>query len=335
MMTRRIITLALTLCLHFFCASSGKATQTTLDEEALLDLAPRITLEEPGITSFLVEGTIDFGNFGISFIAVGEAPDHVLVRVFDLQDGTPILAGSDNTAMFYDPLIPRVLIDAYVLHFCMRIEDSEDESENGDTRQKFMFGFALHPLESSETETRKLRRNSVLIDIASILEGVKSPINITSDDGEHFVAQGVSEKGSKAVIFVSPNRKEGAFSRIELYNKGKSSPFVILNRIELNGPVPYRFDFPENALLSSSLPIAEIPDCSFSNESAKELAKQIYPTFWIRTAMKADDAPQLRQDVERALERKIEWESLREKDKVNSAILRAVFKPGEDPPLID
>jgi hypothetical protein len=49
-------------CLLAGWTSVCEVAPVTLDQETLLELAHCITLEEPEITSFLVEGAVDCGN---------------------------------------------------------------------------------------------------------------------------------------------------------------------------------------------------------------------------------------------------------------------------------
>ena len=58
---------ALLTCLPACCTSAFGASQDTLNKETLLDLAPRISIEEPDMCSFPVEGTIGIGASGWRF----------------------------------------------------------------------------------------------------------------------------------------------------------------------------------------------------------------------------------------------------------------------------
>jgi hypothetical protein len=325
------MTVTVVVCLLSGWASACEAaSQTTLDEAKLLDLAPRITLEEPGITSFLVEGAIYFGTWGWRFTAAGKAPDHVMVMISDHRDGTPLLTGADNDAMFYDPIAPRVLIGELVPQLYIHLRTSEKEPEEGEKERTFVCGCALKDKKEGVAENSELRRRSVLIDIASFLEGVEAPFSISSKDGEQFIAQAVSKRGIRIVVTVSPDRKEGAFTRVELYHKEETGPFLTLSRIVLNQPIPDAyFTFPKDALLSSGLPVTNCPPLDY--ETQENVSIKMLHGFRARDVMAEGGDPKVRACVERRFEQKIDWESLREKDQVNSTILKALFKSNKVP----
>lgn len=158
--------------------------------------------------------------------------------------------------MIYFPLVPQILIGDLVPQFYMRVEESKRESQGEEKKRDFVFGFAVKDKKDVEEKNIALRQRSVLIDIASVVKGAENPFSISSEDGENFVAQATSEHGSTSVIFVSPNREAGAFARLELFHKESGNPFVVLNRIELNQPVPDEcFIFPKDDLMESGLPV--------------------------------------------------------------------------------
>jgi hypothetical protein len=315
------------VCLLAGWAYAGETSRATLDEKAILNLAPRISLEEPGITSFLVEGAIHTGTWGWRFTAAGKVPDHVMVMISDHRDKTPLLMGADNDAMFYDPVAPKVLLGALVPQLYIRLQASEKKSVDREKKQEFVCGFAVKDRKDIEAENSELRRRSVLIDIPSILKGVEGPFSITSEDDRHFVAQATSERGGKAVVFLSPDREEGAFTRVELYHKEETNPFLTLGRIVLNQPIPDEyFIFPKDGLLNSGLTITNCPP--LEHKTQENASIRMLHGFMAREVMAEGGDLKVRACVERRFEQKIDWEMLREKDAVNSAILRDLFPAG-------
>lgn len=113
-----IITSALVLL------SSGPGVaepQPVMDADALLKLAPCISLEEESISTFEVKGTMDLGAAGLKlkFIVAGKQPDQLALTVVDPRDKTPVLIGVGESSVFYDPILSEVVLGRAVSSFLL------------------------------------------------------------------------------------------------------------------------------------------------------------------------------------------------------------------------
>jgi hypothetical protein len=258
----RILCTLLTIWLSLTLAGNYALSETsdTMDAEALLKLAPRISLEEKSISTFEVKGTLDLNGIQLRFIVSGEQPDQLALRILDPLDQTPVMVGAGGAFMLYDPISPEVVVGRATSTFILSVEkDPEDASEVNPDGPNIVMEFAFHSTIDKKKESEEDKPKITVIDIRSLLTALVTPLDVRTEDNKQFVISGLTRTGNIAKVYITPTRKEGPYTRIELYQSGNDKPLLVLDEIVLNQPLPAaRFVFPEEKLLASELPTKQI-----------------------------------------------------------------------------
>ena len=302
-------------------------TSDTMDAEALLKLAPRISLEEKSISTFEVKGTLYCGDFDIEFIVSGKQPDQFAIMFQDPLDKTPVMVGIGDSFMFYDPVSSEVRVGRLDSTFTLSVKkDPAKVSEANPDGQSIAMGFGFHSIIDEKKEREEDRHEATVIDIRSFLALLVKPLEVRREGHDHFVISGLTKGGSRARAYVAPTRKEGPFTRVELYQPGKDHPFLVLDEIALNQPIPAaRFSFPKERLLASALSTKQI----FADGATETVlsTSSLIQAFMVRFALLAGvDDSELRSTVEKMSMRKLDWERLKADDKRASPVLRSIFE---------
>ena len=300
-------------------------TSDTMDAEALLKLAPRISLEEKSISTFDVKGTLDFNGVQLRFVVSGKQPDQIALRILDPLDKTPIMVGVGDSFMLYDPISSEVLVGRATSTFTLSVEkDPENASETNPNPQKGAMGFEIHSIkEKKESEEEKPK--ITVIDIRSFLDSLITPLEVKTEDNKRFVLSGLTKKGNKAKVYVTPSRKEGPYTKMELYQSGKDKPFLVLDEIVLNQPLPAtRFTFQKKKLLSSALSTKQMSDDGQINTVLS--TGRLFRAIMTRLVLAGVDDSEIRSTVEKMSMRKLNWDKLKKDDKMASIILRSIFQ---------
>ena len=303
-----------------------------MDGEALCKLIPRITLENKEIKTFQVNGVIDYNGVLLRFELSGKQPDQVAIRILDPIDATPVVVGIRDTAMIYDPVSMEVLVGKALSAFVLRIEDDLEQKEEGKPMpRRFHVGFLFHSIPKEDKKAKEDDDGPLTseIDVASFMETLSRPMQVSKkQDG--YVLTGKTRKNSKAVAYLTPARKGGALTRFEAYVAGEAKPFLILDQIILNQPIPEsRFVFPEKKLMTSALPLKKLSTDGVINSVFS--IKRLLRAFMARMVLVGVDDPRLKATVEKMSSAKIDWDQLRMDDGKSTAILKSVFAE-DDPP---
>ena len=128
-----------------------------MDAEALLNLAPHISLEGKDISTFEVKGTLDFDGAQLRFIASGKKPDQLTLKLLDPRDETPIMVGVDSSVMFYDPISSEVLLGRAESVFTLRVEKGAEDSVETCPGQRLVISFGFRSIRDEEREGRRRR----------------------------------------------------------------------------------------------------------------------------------------------------------------------------------
>jgi hypothetical protein len=294
----------------------------TIDAEALLNLAPRISLEEKTISTFEIKGTFDVRGVKLRFMVSGKQPDQLELRVLDPRDKTPVMAGLGDSFMLYDPVSSDVTIGRATSIFTLGVEkDTEKASEANPDAKKVVMYFGV----DSKKDTSKL----TIVNIHSLLAALITPLDVQTKDNTSFVLSGVTKKGSKVKAYITPSRKEGPYTRVELYQAGNDKPFIVLDEIILNQPLAAtRFVFPREKLLASALPTKQLSGNELDNTilSVGMLVRGIMA----RLVLAGADDSNFKSGVEKMSMRSLNWDEMKKNDAKNGAILRSIFQ--DDPP---
>ena len=302
-------------------------TSDMMEPEALLALAPRISMEEKTISSFEVKGTLDFDGIRLRFIVSGQRPDRLAIRILDPRDETPILLAVGESTMLYDPIDSEVLLGRASATFTLSVEkDPEDANENNPDGQSVMLGFGFASIGENKNEAGdEDEPETTLIDIQSFLDSLVKPLKVTSEDNQSFVLSGLTKRGNRAEAHISPLREEGPYTRLELYQLGKSEPFLVLDEIVLNQALSEsRFVFPAEQLEASSLRTKRMSTDGLSETvlSTGRLVRAIMT----RLILAGVDEPEIKSALERMSKRTLDWEALKQEDEKAGTVLRSIFK---------
>ena len=180
------------------------------------------------------------------------------------------------------------------------------------------------------SEKSRDKKKITVIDIRSFFHSLVKPLKVTTEDGKHFVLDGVTEKGNRGVAYVTPSRKEGAYTRVELYAKDAKKPFLVLDEIILNQPIPAsRFVFPEDKLLASPLRTTQMPTGQMI-QALLSMGK-FFRAIMARLVLAGADDTELKSTVEKMCKRPLDWKKLKEQDKKATIILRSIFSDDAAP----
>lgn len=305
--------------LVFLLTSHGallSQTQEIPTAKKLIQMAPRISLDNKNITSFLIEGYLDFNGLQFQFIVSGQQPDQLALRILDSQDNTPILAGMNNRVMFYDPISVEAYLSQAVPNFIMKMEKVSD-----DLNLKMFFG--LQQVKDKKEKTDKAR--STVVDLGSIAKSLEKDFKITFQDQEHIAFSGCSKKGGLLKAIINPADKQSPYCRVELYEEGKKKPAVVLSRILLNRPLPEKhFVFPEKELNGSKLPKKEISDAGAV--STMLTMGKLFRAVMTRLSLSNPEDKDLKEMAEKMCLIPPNWDRIKKEDPINSALLRSLFK---------
>ena len=300
-------------CHYAFGETCGK-----MDTEALLQLAPRISLEEKSISTFEVKGTLDLDGIRLRFIVSGRQPDQLALRLLDPRDGIPILVGAGNSFMFYDPIASEVLLGQAVPRFTFKM-DPED--------QELTIGFGFDSIRNAKATKGEEKPETTLIDIHSLLTSLKQGLEIREKEDHRLVVEGKTERGGRIVAYVTPSRREGPYTRLELYRSAVagSQPFLVIDEIVLNQPLPAeRFAFSEKKLRESALITRQISDDLAIKETLS--LDKFYQVVMARLVLAGVDNPELKSIVEKMSQSNVDWKQVEKKDQAISTILKSIFR---------
>lgn len=284
----------------------------------LARLAPRITLEDKKISTFEVRGTLDFEGIRLRFMVAGRQPNLHSLTVLDPRDGMPILVGAGNSYLFYDPVASEVLLGKAAPQFVLRM-DSADES------LKLVFG--VHEPEDGKGKQGEARPDDVVVDLRSVMAGADQGLGIVKAEGNRFVVEGKTRRGGRFLADVTPSRGGSPYGRVEFYKADVNAtrPFLVLDRIVLNGPLPEeRFVLSEEKLLASVPSVRRVPE---GVTVRRDVSLATFYRALVTRFVLADPANRkMMPVVEKMARHVIDWEQVRKKDAAIAPALKAFFK---------
>ncbi len=300
--------------------------------ETLLKLAPCISLAEKSISTFEVKGTLDINGFRLRFIVLGKKPDQLVLKLLDPLDGTPIMVGIGNSFMFYDPISSEVLLGQAHSVFTLSVEkDAADsgKTEPDDRNLKIGFGFISIGEDKKKEQNREEKPVTTVIDIHSLLASLRQSLDIRTVEGGQLVVESKTKSGGRLVAYVTPSKRQGPYTRLELYNPDVAGGqlFLVLDQIVLNQPLPAEhFAFPERKLLASALPTRQLwPGGGETIETTLSIGRFIGAIMTRLVLVGAGDKD-LKSVVEKMAMRKVDWEKLEKEDKKVTTILKSIFR---------
>jgi hypothetical protein len=317
-MRKTFVAFILSANLIIGCNYAFSETSGTTNMEALLKLAPRISLEEKSIWAFEVKGTLDLDGIRLRFIVSGSQPNQFALRLLDPRDGTPILVGAGKSFMFYDPLASEVLWGGAVSLFTFKMNPDD---------QNLTIGFGLHSIRNEKEGRGEEKPETTLIDIHSVLASLRQGLEIRAKESNRFVVEGKTKRGGRVVAYVSPSRREGPYTRLELYESGGAGaqPFLVMDEIVLNQPLPAgRFAFSEKKLLASALSTRQMSD-DLAIKATLSLDK-FYIAVMARLVLAGVDNPELKSIVEKMSMNQVDWDQVKKKDEAIAITLKSIFR---------
>lgn len=291
----------------------------------LLKLAPRISLGEEGISTFEVKGTIKNEGKQLRFIISGQKPDRLAFSLFEPTSGSPIVACAEKSCMFYNPISAEVLLAQAIPKFVMMVEKKSKGFDLDDPHSPMDFDFS-----PAQDATKQKTVYKTVIDIPSFWVGVQSfDVSIVGDN--QFRVEGKTKRGGKVVAYITPSRKEGPYTRLELYEShgAGDQPTVILDSIIINQPLSEgRFSFPERSAFSA---------LSTTNIliNGGDLKAQFMRAFMNRLVLVYKDKPELKALVEKRTGSPLDWEKIEKEDKKAIGILKSIFSEEVVVPVAD
>lgn len=301
---------------------------STTNAEAMLKLAPRISLEEKNVSTFEVKGILTANGIQLRFIVSGKKPDQLTLKLLDPRDGTPIMVGAGNSFMMYDPVSSEVLLGRAVPVFTLSAKES-DKTDPDNYNLVMSFGYRSVRDEKKEGEDKEEMPSTTVVDIHSLIASLIQPFEVKTKDGKRFVVEGKTKRGGRLVAYVIPLRKEGPYTRLELYKAdiAGDQPFLVLDDIVLNQQLPEgHFSLPEKKLLASALPTKQM-----TTDNALTTIFSLgrfFRTIMARLVLAGVDDPTFRSTVEKMSMRKLDWQKLEKEDKKATTILKSIF--GDD-----
>ena len=315
--------------LFMYCCAFAVDAENVHDAKALIGLAPVISLDEAGVSSFEVKGTLDYGSFFLRFVILGQEPDRISMWVLDPNDNTPILIGTGGSYMLYSPVASELLMWDMVSSFRLCIEKSAADPDGlKDDEQKLVFNFFLHTHKEKKDYTEKDKtERQTLINIRPILETLLNSLKVERQPDGSYLLSGRTARGSGIKAYVDPGREEGPYKRVELFNADNdNTPFIVLDHVRLNQPIsPDSFVFPRQKILDCGLKVKELSTEGMINTmiSMGRLAQ----TFFVRFVLSGREVdPQMKQAAEKLIPQGVDWDNLKKQDKEAGKILRDVFK---------
>lgn len=318
-MTKRFLQAGvLAMAMVVSCFADDK-TENLPSAQSLINLAPRIALEEESVKSFKVHGAFDFGGIKLKFVVLGKQPEQVSVRIFDARDSTVILAGSTNGFALYDPVASETVLGDAVPSFTLELE--ADKSGAGEP-PNLTLGFGVYTKGSGNGDDP----SETIIDIKSLLKMLTSELAVSVGKNGQFVLQGKTGRGNRAVAFVKPGRRLGAYTRVELYQVGKNEAFMVFDDIEINGEVSDRdLVFPRDKIMQSELKTRVLNADTFYNSAM--LMGRLLRGVMARMVIGGVDNEELRKAVQNTTLQKLDWDKMRQADAKASVILRRLLVP--------
>ena len=314
--------LALSILSLILILAKDDAFCESIDADSLMSLAPRISLKEETISSFRVKGVFNFGGLKYRFSVSAKKPDQVSVRVMDPSDGTPIMVGASGSLFIYDSIKSEAVLAEAIPHFSLSFEN-----ESGSTiKPRLVAGFGFNGTTAKNKASDDLpSAYRTIVDIPSIVAKLTRPIRVQTDATDDFIISGSSTNGGILIAHISPSRKEGAYTRLEIYPPKSEIPFIVLDEIILNQPIPAKhFAFPKEKILASGVKISTISDQGLINSLLS--TRQLMLGLMTRLALSSGDNSEMRATVEELSMRKLNWAELERKDQKLSAILRPIFQ---------
>ncbi|MGB0292978.1 MAG: hypothetical protein ACPGIA_10415, partial [Luteolibacter sp.] len=140
-----------------------------------------------------------------------------------------------------------------------------------------------------------------------------------------YMLSGQTDAGNQVVAVVDPDRKQGAFSRLELYQANSKNPFMVLDEISINQPIQdERFVFPVDRLKKSGIPAKEIKTEKIINGLLS--IKRMMMAIMTRMVIIGEGQIGLKRRIEAMSSKPIDWDQVRENDAKYSPALKKIFE---------
>ena len=319
-------------CVVLFCkiAEADKTAATANSAEMalakkLLNMAPRIALDEKNVSSFEVYGCFDMGGLKLRFVIIGKKPDRTSLLVLDDRDKTPVLAGTGKAFMIYDPIDSNILTGDGRACFMLDSEDSVDDSGIPGKNLELGFGVYSGGAEDTTNSAEKVSdENTTVINIGAFMKMLTTNLTVTAN-GSAYILRGTTPRGNRAVCYIDPASKTGPYKRVELYMSDSPHPFLTLEKILINEPVADKqLRFPKDKLAETGLRLKKLKSKSMLDIAA--LMASLMRSLMVRLALNSSDA-ELMKKIEGMMSGvKLDWEQMRQNDKKAAKSLRGVFR---------
>ena len=305
---------------------SGFSAAQEPNAENLAALAPRVSLDNELIKSFEVSGVLDTG-VKLRFRVLGKQPNHLAMWIMDPIDGTPVMVGMGGKATLYDPLASEMLV-AHSMGSSFQLEvqkDHENLDKQGKPTNLFSYYFGVHPLkDEGEDKEDEQAAASIVIDVASFYGFLQRPLEL-KQELDRYILSYQTDAGNKVVAVVDPDRKQGAFSRFEIYQANSKNPFMVLDEISINQPIQDEcFLFPMDRLKESGIPTKEIKTNNII--SGLLSIKRIMMAIMTRMVIIGDGQIGWKRRIEAMSSKPIDWDQVRENDAKYSPALKKIFE---------
>jgi hypothetical protein len=208
----------------------------TVDEpspQQVLDLAPRISLNNPEIRAFRFAGHAKLGDgMQFAFDVAAERPSHLAIVITDPDDQTPYFVAIERHTLLYDAPKLRVFAGDHTSATFIAKRD------NGKMDIRWIVDNG--------------KDDDVQIDLFSFFTGL--PLSCDHEPDGTLTLKGVSPKGVTVTARVDLRDKRSPYKAVLETKAGDANPFLSIDKIVINAPLPpVLWRFPRfESLLSSN-----------------------------------------------------------------------------------
>jgi hypothetical protein len=282
--------------------SCVQGEEPTADE--LIKLAPVISSMDQRMRTIEIRGHYtEMSIARVNFRVLYKAPDRYALFV-DAEDGAPFSLTSDNKMLVFDPIGESVLFfPGAAIDFCFRVKDGN-----------IMFHLDTGPEAAPQ-------KNRILFDIRSFFESRARSVQVARrSDRVHQLAL-TTEQGNTLTNYVDQTKK-CPFTYMEFVGAEEARPSFCFDKIATNEDLAEKdFGFPSTELLSRKVRLVE---CSSNGLVSGASAWVVMNRA--RLALFGARYPELRDEIQARVIRKIDWDKVRDIHRLYSRTLGEVLE---------
>ena len=298
---------ALFSCLPLFLPAI--ALPGELSPQQLLDLAPRLSLDQRSLQSFHFAGQLEAGYLKWAFDLACEHTGHYALDISDAHDGTPVAVAVDGRLVIYDAPAGRVFVsgtDRVALNFVAAVRGNQ---------MKVDWGIDNHAN----------ARDAAEIDLRSFVAGLTAP-TARRERGGTYTLTGRTKSQSNTITVRIDLARKCPYVRLDSVGV-KDSVQLHFTDIRRGEPIPpSRWAFPSVAALPQGV-VMNMDD--LTEVGMKNALAAVGLSFAYRAAI---DHPELRLNWE-GNHGHVDWEKARQQDADLSAAIRSSITDARKRPI--